>query len=643
MIVATAGHVDHGKTLLVKSITGIDADRLPEEKRRGMTIDLGFAYWRPDDKTTVGFVDVPGHERFIRNMLCGVAGIDFVLLVVAADDGVMPQTREHLAIIDLLGVTKGVVALTKSDRVAPERIAAVTREIRALLVGTGLSSIPILPVSALTGEGVAALKTLLTDAARSDRKPSPRGNFRLAVDRSFTIAGAGLVVTGTVFAGSVAVGDVVRVLGLDRAARVRSLHAQNEAAQQSRKGDRCALNLAGADLSPDELARGDWIVSRDACGPVDKFDLRLKLLPSEKRALAHWTPVHVHLGAAEVAGRVALLEEKALGPGRSGLAQLVLDHPLGAVRGDRVILRDQSAQRTIGGGKVIDIFPPRRGRRRPERLAYLRHMESDDDNACLAALLVASPQGLDLSAFAANRNLMPGEADSLFAAQPMRIVATARGQRGFTPAAWESLKALALERLADWHRRMPGVAGLSEDRVLAGASPRVEKEVALAVVAELARAGAVIREGGGVRLSTHEPKLAAADAALWRRIEPLLDQNPLRSPSLHELAAAAKIEPKKLESLLVRVSRLGLLVRIAPNRFFRPRSLRRLGELAVSLSSRSSDHRIAAAEFRDSSGIGRNVAIEVLEYFDRVRLTRRVGDAHELIGTLDRVFGPSGD
>jgi selenocysteine-specific elongation factor len=640
MIVATAGHVDHGKTLLVKAITGIDADRLPEEKRRGMTIDLGFAYWRPDDRTTVGFIDVPGHERFIRNMLCGVAGIDFVLLVVAADDGVMPQTREHLAIIDLLGVTKGVVALTKSDRVSPERIAAVTREIRALLAGTGLSSTPILPVSALTGEGVAALKTLLADVARRDLALSPRGNFRLAVDRSFTIAGAGLVVTGTVFAGSVAVGDAVRVLRLDQAARVRSLHAQNEAAQQSRKGDRCALNLAGTDLSPDKMARGDWIVSRDAAGSVDKFDMRLRVLASEKRALAHWTPVHVHLGAADVPGRVALLEEKALAAGQSGLVQLVLDHPIGAVHGDRVILRDQSAQRTIGGGRVIDIFPPRRGRSRPERLAYLRCMESDDDGACLAALLAASPQGLDLSAFAANRNFAPSEADALFAAQPMRIVVTARGRRGFTTTAWESLKALALERLADWHRRMPGVAGLGEDRVLMGASPRVEKEVALAVVAELARAGAVVREGGAARLSTHQPKLAGEDAVLWRRIEPLLDHDPLRPPSLHELAAGAKMEPKKLESLLVRVSRLGLLVRIAPNRFFRPRSLRRLGELAVSLSSRSPDHRIAAAAFRDSSGIGRNVAIEVLEYFDRVRLTRRVGDAHELVGTLDRVFGP---
>ena len=643
MIVATAGHVDHGKTLLVKAITGIDADRLPEEKRRGMTIDLGFAYWRIDDETTIGFVDVPGHERFIRNMLCGVAGIDFVLLVVAADDGIMPQTREHLAILDLLGVSKGLVALTKTDRVVPERTAEVTRGIDALLAGTSLAGAQIVPVSAVTGEGIATLKARLAEAARSQGEPGAGGNFRLAIDRSFTIAGAGVVVTGTVFSGTVSVGDTVRMLGADRTARLRSLHAQNRAAQRGRKGERCALNLSGPDLHLDDLVRGDWIVSPDAAGAVARLDVRLKLLGEEKRPLRHWTPVHVHLGAADVIGRVALLEEKSLAPGQSGLAQLILDRPLGAVRGDRIILRDQSAQRTIGGGTVIDIFAPRRGRARPERLADLKTMESDDHAACFVGLLVAAPQGLDLSAFAANRNLMPSEADALFAAQPVRIVATAKGRRGFTPAAWECLKALALERLADWHRRMPGVAGPSDDRVFSGFSPRVEKDVAAAVVADLAQAGAVVREGGGVRLATHQPTLAAGDAALWRQIEPLFDRNPLRPPSLHELAASAQMEPKKLESLLVRVARLGLLVRIAPNRFFRPRSLRQLGELATSLSTRSPGHRILAAEFRDSSGIGRNVAIEVLEYFDRVRLTRRVGDAHELVGTLDRVFGLDAD
>jgi len=300
VIVATAGHVDHGKTLLIRALTGVDTDRLPEEKQRGMTIDLGFAYWRIGGGLTIGFVDVPGHERFIRNMLCGVAGVDFALLVVAADDGVMPQTREHVAILDLLGMARGAVALTKIDRVAPDRVEGVAQEVRALLTPTALRAVPLFPVSAATGDGIAALSAHLQETAQRTPPRPAKGNFRLAIDRAFTIAGAGLVVTGAIFSGAVAVGDTVRVLGADRIARVRALHAQNREERAAQAGERCALNLSGADLTLEQLERGDWITGPDAPAPVKKFDARLRLLPSEARALAHWTPVHLHLGAADV-------------------------------------------------------------------------------------------------------------------------------------------------------------------------------------------------------------------------------------------------------------------------------------------------------------------------------------------------------
>jgi selenocysteine-specific elongation factor len=635
MIIATAGHVDHGKTLLVKALTGIDADRLPEEKRRGMTIDLGFAYWPAAPDITLGFVDVPGHERFIRNMLCGVTGIDFVLLIVAADDGVMPQTREHVAILDLLDVSRGAVALTKIDRAAPDRVGEVTREIGALLARTGLADLPILPVSAVSGAGIESLKAHLVAAARAHPARSASGNFRLAIDRAFTIHGAGLVVTGTVFSGAVAVGDTVRIPGADRTARVRSLHAQNAEARTGRAGDRCALNLAGSDLRPDIVARGDWVVSSGDAAPVAKLDVRLRLLASEARPLAHWTPVHVHLGAAEVTGRVALLEGTSLPPGGAALAQLVLDRPLGAVRGDRFILRDQSAQRTLGGGAVIDLFPPRRGRAKPERLAFLRAMESSDDAGALAALLELASEGLDLKKFAANRNLTGTEADALFAASPMRIA----GSLGFGAAQWQRLKQAALAALAEAHRRAPNGMGPSEDRIFAGTPHKLARDSVLAIAGELVRDGAIFREGTGVRLPTHQPKLAPGDAAIWRRVEPLIDEHPLRPPSLHEIAAALHEEPKKLESLLVRVSRLGLLVRLTPNRFFRPAALRRLGEMAAEIAAAASDHSVKATSFRDRAGVGRNVAIEVLEYFDRVKFTRRIGDVHEVVRSVGEAFG----
>jgi selenocysteine-specific elongation factor len=642
MIIATAGHVDHGKTLLVKALTGIDADRLPEEKKRGMTIDLGFAYWPIAPDITIGFVDVPGHERFIRNMLCGVTGIDFVLLVVAADDGVMQQTREHMAIVDLLGVRRGAVALTKIDRAAPERIEAVRREIIALTAGTGLADAPLFPVSSVTGAGVDALKTHLADEARTAQARDPRGQFRLAIDRAFTVVGAGLVVTGTVFSGSIAVGATVRVLQANRTARVRSIHAQNADAREGRAGERCALNLAGADLRLDLVARGDWVVSPDAAPPSAKLDARLSVLASEARPLAHWTPVHVHLGAADVTGRVALLETPSLAPGGTGLVQLVLDQPIGAVRGDRVILRDQSAQRTIGGGAIIDIDPPRRGRAKPERLAYLRTMDTDDDAAALAALLAGASAGLDLAKFARNRNLTAAEADALFAAQPLRVVASDERRWGFAPARWDALKAAALEALAAWHRRAPNATGPSEDRIFHGTAMKLPRETALAVAAELVREGAILREGTGVRLPSHQAKLSGADAAIWRRVEPLIDQNPLRPPSVHELAAALREDAKKLEALLVRVSRLGLLVRPAPNRFYRPAALKALGEMAASIAAQAPDHRVTAAAFRDRAGVGRNVAIELLEYFDRVKFTRRVGDTHEVLRPVAQAFSADG-
>ncbi|HZT51174.1 MAG TPA: selenocysteine-specific translation elongation factor [Stellaceae bacterium] len=637
MIIATAGHVDHGKTLLVKALTGIDADRLPEEKKRGMTIDLGFAYWPVAPGVTIGFVDVPGHERFIHNMLCGVTGIDFVLLIVAADDGVMPQTREHVAIIDLLGVRSGTIAITKTDRVAPERVATVARETAALLAGTGLADAPVFPVSAVTGAGIAALQAHLAAAARAAPARQPHGRFRLAIDRAFSVVGAGLVVTGTVFAGSVAVGETVRVLQAGRTARVRSIHVQNAEARRGSAGDRCALNLAGPDLSLGHVARGDWVVTPDAPDPVAKLDARIRVLAAEPRALAHWTPVHVHLGAADVTGRVAVLEAGGIAPGGNGLAQLVLDRPLGAVRGDRLILRDQSARRTVGGGSVIDIDPPRRGRAKPERLAQLRTMELSDDAAALAALLEGAAAGLDLGRFAAGRNLTPAEAEAVFAAQPMRVVATGETRRGFAAARWEELKAEALAALAAWHRRAPNAGGPSEDRLLPGT--KLPREAVLALAAELVRDGRIVRDGTGVRLPAHQPKLAAADAALWRRVEPLIDRSPLRPPALHELAQGLNAEPKALEALLVRVARLGLLVRLAPNRFFRPAALRALGELAAAVAAQSPDSRVSAAAFRDRAGIGRNVAIEVLEYFDRVKFTRRVGDAHEILRPAAEAFG----
>ena len=633
MIVATAGHVDHGKTLLVKALTGVDTDRLPEEKRRNLTIDLGFAYLPLDDAETIGFVDVPGHERFIRNMLCGVAGIDFALLIVAADDGPMPQTEEHIAILDKLEVKRGAVALTKIDRVPEDRAAEAAEETEIALAGTTLEGVDVFPVSAVTGQGVTALKSHLAAVARQLPPRPAAGNFRMAVDRSFEVVGAGLVVTGTVFSGSVATGDKVQARDIE--ARVRGIHAQNAQTEEGRAGQRCALNLAGAGLDRSRVGRGDWVRAGEAPAPARKIDVRLEVLRSERRPLAHWTPVHVHLGASETTGRVAILGSGSIPPGAGSLAQLVLDHPVLAVCGDRLIVRDQSARRTIGGGRVIDIFPPARGRARPERLAFLEAMEESDDGAALAQLLELAADGLNLGHFAAARNLSPEDRASLPTLLPMRTIATRSGTFGFSEERWAVVRSAVLDGLATWHRRMPDSVGPGENRLLAGTGIRLPPDAAAAVGAALVREGAIVKEGLGVRLPTHRPSLRGADAANWEKIRPLLDE--LRPPPLGEIAADIAGDVRKVESLLVRAGRHGLVIRISRNRFFLPETLLRLGEIAEQAAD--DEGMITASAFRDASKIGRNLAIEVLEFFDKVKFTRRVGDGHEIMRPAAEAFG----
>ena len=631
MIIATAGHVDHGKTLLIKALTGVDTDRLPEEKKRNLTIDLGFAYLPLNDAETIGFIDVPGHEKFIRNMLCGVAGIDFVLFIVAADDGPMPQTLEHLAILDLLGVSRGAVALTKIDRVEEVRAVEVSEEIDELFADTCLAGVPVFPVSAMTGDGVDGLKQHLLDAA-ADMPPRPAtGNFRLAIDRSFDVVGAGLVVTGTVFSGKIHASSSARVLGAEMDVRLRGIHAQNTESETGQAGQRCALNLAGTNLDKDLIRRGDWIVAGDLPPPVHRIDARLRVLGSEASVLAHWTPVHIHLGASETTGRVAVLGDRGIVPGEDGLVQLVLDQAIGAVHGDGLIIRNQSAQRTIGGGQVIDVYSPTRGRAKPERIAFLRAMEEPDDGTALAALLENSPHGLFLDQFAGARNLASGDMEALAELVPMKSVSTETGTLGFSAQHWDTVRTAVLDGLAAWHKKSPDTVGPGENRILSGTGIRLPTNAALGISAELVREGAIVKEGMGIRLPSHQPRLQGADATNWKKIKPLLIGGGLRPPVVIDIAQAIGNEPRKVESLLVRAARHGLVVRIAKNRFYPPETLRQLGEIAERVALDAENGMVTAATFRDSSEIGRNLAIEVLEFFDKMKFTRRVGDAHEVI------------
>ncbi len=395
MIVGTAGHIDHGKTSLLRALTGIEGDRRPAERQRGITIDLGYLYADLGDGSPTGFIDVPGHERFVHNMLAGASGIDCVLLVVAADDGLMPQTREHLAIVELLGIRRALVALTKIDRVEPQRVQQVRTQVEHLLASGPLARSPIFPLSSSTGEGVEALREALGGLAGEVRERSREGYFRLAVDRAFSVAGSGIVVTGTAFSGQVAVGDELLLGNAGRPVRVRGLHAQNRPAQQAWAGQRVALNIAGERLALEQIQRGDWLLQAALHAPTTRVDIDFRLLPDELRDFTHWTPVHLHLGTQDVTGRLALLEGEQLEPGHRAFAQLVLNAPIQALHGDRLVLRDQSAQRTLGGGRVLDGAAPARNRRTPARLAQLQALRQESLEEALPTLLGAAENGLD--------------------------------------------------------------------------------------------------------------------------------------------------------------------------------------------------------------------------------------------------------
>jgi selenocysteine-specific elongation factor len=637
MIVATAGHVDHGKTTLVKSLTGIDADRLPEEKKRGMTIDIGFAYWPRPQGDPIGFVDVPGHERFVHNMLCGLPGIDAVLLVVAADDGAMPQTLEHLTILDLLGVKRGLVALTKVDRVSSSRAAEVEDEITRLLDATSLAGIPIFPVAAVTGQGVEAIAAHLQGIAKDLPPRRHAGNFRMTVDRSFSLTGAGLIVTGTVVAGNISTKDKVHLALAGREARIRGLHVQNEASELASTGQRCALNLIG-DVKATEIRRGDWVVAGDTAPPVRKFDARIHVPPRES-GLRHWSPVHVHLGASDVTGRLALLEAESIPPGGSGLAQLILDQDVGACHGDKLILRDQSARRTIAGGVVLDVFPPNRGRARPERLAALRAQMYDDATDALAALLAAQPNGVNLQEFAFNRNLTESEADAIFTRVPMRRVADGPKGLAYSPARWTDLRNSALVALDAWHRANAEHPGVVQTRLLDGKHIRLPRATLAALIDELVGEGSIARAGSLLFPPGHRAEFNPADSALWQSVETLLRTHPDRPPLSGEIAEQLQVPPTRVQAVLERASRRGLVLRVGKSRFFLPEAIFQLAELARTIADQNPDGRIKAGDLRIGSSLGRTLAVEVLEFFDRTGYTRRIGDSRLILKSAQEVFG----
>jgi selenocysteine-specific elongation factor len=625
MIVGTAGHIDHGKTSLVRALTGVDTDRLKEEKARGISIDLGYAYTPLANGEVLGFVDVPGHERLVHTMIAGTGGIDFALLVIAADDGIMPQTREHLAILGLLGVARGAVALTKIDRVDEPRVHEVESAIRAALAPTALCKAPIfaLDATASADGAVAALRDHLNAVAQSLPARSADGLFRLAVDRVFTLPGHGTIAAGTVRSGCVRVGDTVAVMPAGNPVRVRSIHAQNRASDTGSAGQRCALNLAGIERSA--LSRGDWLADPRALNAAARLDVNLCRLAGGGAALANRAPLHIYIGTLHRVAHLVLLDAEQWVPGARVRAQLMFDAPVCASPGDPFIVRDAQAIHTIGGGVVLDPCAPARRRRAPERGVYLAAVEQMLAGEGIAPLLQQAAQGIEMQELVRLCNRAP---ERIPIPPQTRVLDTSGGQFLFQAAHWQALRARALGALRTFHAQRPDEPGADRAVLRRMTLPSLAEPVWRTLIAELVQEQAVHHNGHWLHLPEHRVALSDGEQRLARKLQALIAAGRFDPPWVRELAAAAKAAEDEVRSVLRKCVIQGAVYQIVRDLFYDRECVR---ELAQALQRVAQTHgTVEAARYRDAIGVGRKRAIQILEFFDRVGYTRRTRDVRVL-------------
>jgi selenocysteine-specific elongation factor len=630
-IIGTAGHIDHGKTALIKALTGQDTDRLKEEKERGISIDLGFAYFTLPDGTRAGVVDVPGHERFIRNMLAGAHGMDLVLFTVAADDGVMPQSEEHLDILHLLGVSRGIFVITKADLATPKRLGEVREEIELLADGTSLEASPTVAVSSLTGMGLDELRSAIAGGIEGFQGRRATGLFRLPLDRAFVIKGHGTVVTGTAMGAEVRVGQTLRALPGGDEFRVRSIQVHGEPVEAAGLCQRVALNLSGTETA--ELKRGDVLADKRLEFSTSRLDARLEIRPAAKRPLKNNQRVRFFIGTAETIGRVIVLEDPGeIAPKKSALVQIVLNDPIVALAGDRFVVRDETNLRTLGGGIVLN--PLGRRSRKPLDL-YIKRLQA-----------LGSPLGPEAveallslqDSFAAT----PGRIAQLLNAPVAEVAAAIADKRfiklslgdeeGFSTAAkWSELKEFVQAALTAHHRDEPIAPGLEMEALRARLPYEVAPRAFRALVDRLGRETEIAREESVLRLRSHKARIGGDLGTLGLRIGGVLKDAGWQPPELRQLVEILKLPPSempRLRTLLAAMEREGQVVKVASDLYFERSAFESAKTLLLERLGSSGE--ITAATYRDALNASRKFAIALLDYFDHSGVTTRVGDARKL-------------
>ncbi len=650
MIIAIAGHVDHGKTSLVRLLTGVDTDRLEEERRRGMSITSGFAYRRSDEGHSIGFVDVPGHRRFLNNMIACISGIDAGMLVVDANEGIMPQTLEHLRVMRLLGVADYIGVITKIDCADAVRTHAVRDAIETLLPGSR-----ILTVSSLTGEGKLELLAVLDEAAARCGQRATRGRFRLSIDRAFVLNGPGLVVTGTAAAGCVTAGDSLQLLTsrsprVGSRVRVRRLHVQGEPASSGGAGQRCALNLVG-NVHWQDIARGDWLVAPGSTTPGPRFDARVALFDGVPQPLRHLQTVKVYLGAARLRARAFFLDEgfaaqcrpdDAAPAARDRLVQFILERELQVSWGDRFLLQDDGESAIIGGGTVLGPNAPQRRKTRAQRLQYLEAMALDSPGRILEGLLLRHSQFVDFGELRQSLNLRDDEADAL-AASPSLTQRTVRlrsnaGDWLLPRDRLDETKAKLYRTVRQWHGNHPADAGIQLDTLFRSLGGAVSRSLYAAVLDVLVREGMLVLVGGRAMCREHRSTASPRLQDAWMRLRDLLAQAGFRIPSIAEIDRDLALGSKLSTAVIGSALRVGLVHRLGTRRVVLPDTLRSMAAEINALAERRGT--FSVVEAKAQLGLGRDLTIEVLEHFDSVRFTRRSGNGRTVIdrGLPERLF-----
>jgi selenocysteine-specific elongation factor len=628
-IIGTAGHIDHGKTSLVKALTGEDTDRLKEEKERGISIELGFAHLDLPDGTRAGVIDVPGHERFIRTMVAGSHGVDLVLFTIAADDGVMPQTVEHLEILHLLGVRRGIFVLTKIDLATAARVQEVTRDTTRLAAGTSLAGSPVVPFSSVTGEGLDGLLTAIADGLqRIDRTPPP-GYFRLPVDRAFVMHGHGLIVTGTALQGEVRAGDRLRSLPGDQIFRVRSVQVHGEPVDRATWGQRVALNLAGQERTAVE--RGHVLCDERLTMTSDRFDATVEVRPTSPARIKSHQRVRVHLGTAERLGKLIVLgAREEIAPGSSAFCQLLVSEPLLTLRGDRFIVRDETAQHTLGGGAVLHPWPQAHRRGDPNLEDRLRVLQADDAGSLAEQFLDDRTEfATPIAPLYHFLNLPSEQTLDRAAVHPRILVLLQDGEHLFTTTRkWTVLSAALLDALREFHRGHPLEAGRDmealREQLPIPASPKAFR----AFVGRLEAEHVVAREGNLLRLPEHRVAFRSEEQEVADRVRGLLARTPLAPPDLRQLAVDTGLDRARLTAVLRVLERERVIVRAGGDLYFLRESVEAVTQALREQFSEADE--ITPGMFRDRFQTTRKYAIPLLEYLDREGVTIRMGDTRRL-------------